>query len=227
MLLNLQETELAMLAHKKRLQEIETALADDEAVREAQAAVSSAEDALKPLRAHLKDLEFQMQTNRSKKQTTEQRLYSGSVKNPKQLQEMQQEIEALGRWHDELEERQLMAMLEIEEAEGDLKAKQAHLEAVTAAWQNAHQDLLAEQDERRTAFQELGQKRAELRQKADAEALAQYDGLRPRKGNRPMAALDDRSCSVCGVEQTSVIVSQANSGQLVPCASCGRILVRR
>ena len=47
--------------------------------------------------ARLRDMELEIAAAVEKRQTAEQRLYSGEVQNPKELQDMQMEVEALAR----------------------------------------------------------------------------------------------------------------------------------
>ena len=116
-LYELQQIDLTLIQHNKRLQAIAAQLADNAAVQTAQAAIDDAEAALKPLRTKLRDIELQVQSTRTKRETTEKRLYSGSVTNPKELNDMQNEIASLKKWLSELEDRTLEAMVEVEDAE--------------------------------------------------------------------------------------------------------------
>src|SRR5688572_14994668 len=92
---HLQEIELNLLRHQKRLNEIATILGDDQAVLAAQTLLADAQKALVPLRTKARNFELEIQSNGQKAQQTEQQLYSGKVKNTKEMQDMQSEIAAL------------------------------------------------------------------------------------------------------------------------------------
>src|SRR5262245_20321565 len=109
-LYHLQQIELAITRGHQRLNDISTALTNDSAVNAARQTVESAIKAVSPLRAKVRDLELEIQTTAQKSKSTEQQLYSGSVKNPKTMQEMQQEIESLKHRGEQLDERLLEAM---------------------------------------------------------------------------------------------------------------------
>lgn len=225
-LYHLQEIELAILHGQKRMSEITTALADNAVVKSAQEQVTAAQTSLKPLQVKMRNLELEIQSNLQKSKATEQRMYSGDVRNPKELQDMQQEIEALKHWQGELENRLLDTMVAVEEAEGRLAEKQAELERATAQWETQHRDLLQEKEliEQRM-IEQRAQHTAALTQ-VTPESLKVYTSLKPRKNNQPMAALQGSSCAVCGIEQTSAIDQEVRRGhQLVACIGCGRILV--
>jgi len=59
------------------------------------------------------------------------------------------------------------------------------------------------------------------------DALKEYNSLRASMANRPVAALREKSCTICGIEQNGGIISAVNKDDsLVKCQNCGRILVR-
>jgi predicted nucleic acid-binding Zn-ribbon protein len=226
-LYKLQEIDLAIQQHEKRLDEIHEQLADNAAVQAAQAQVKAAEDTLKPLQANMKDIDLQIKSTQQKRERTEQRMYSGNVKNPKELQDMQQEITSLKKWTRELEDRLLEAMVAVEEAEAVLDTAQSNLRDVTDSAAAENDDLLNEKQQLEDELDDLNAKRPQAVERIDAENLGLYNKLRPKKGNRPLARLKaDATCAACGVRQNAVIAKQVQQGaDLVRCSNCGRILV--
>lgn len=227
-LYHLQELELGILRARKRLQEIAAALANSETVQAAQAQVNSARKTLTPLQTRARDLDLEIQSTAQKARATEQHLYSGQVKNPKEMQDMQQEIQSLSKRHVELENHLLETMVAAEEAEAALHEAEALLVGVTAEWESQHTELL---DEKKTlehqATQLLEQRKIALTQ-VEPENLKIYEALKPRKNNHAVAVLNGKSCSMCGVDQTMAIEREARQGhKLVYCENCGRILVYR
>lgn len=224
-LYHLQEIDLTIQQHRERLRAIAAQLEDNAAVQAAQAQVDAAEAALKPKRAHLRDLELQLQTSKDKQQRTEKRLYAGSVKNPKELQDMQNEIESLKIWHLELEDRILEAMVAADDAQETLDDQQTTLRETTEQFEREHADLVKERDERHAQLEALKQARAQAITDIEPASLQRYKALRPQKGNRPVAKLDGSNCGVCGVQQNNVIMERVRGGEWVNCTNCGRILV--
>ncbi len=94
-LLHLQDLELALVRGQKRLQEITAALGNDAQVSAAQAELTTAETTLSPLRARARNLELEIQGNTQKAKASEDQLYSGKVKNTKEMRDMEAEIAAL------------------------------------------------------------------------------------------------------------------------------------
>jgi hypothetical protein len=227
-LYRLQEIEVNIVRSRKRVTEIAAALASSETVNAARTNVESAEKTLQPLLTRARDIDLEMQSARKKAQDTEQHLYSGLVKNPKEMREMQQEIDALNRRHAELETHLLETMMAAEEAEGTLQTAQAALAQVTTAWESDHQQLL---DEKRTLEAQVAQmldRRRGMLGGIAPDALKVYETLKPKKGGQPVALLNGSTCMMCGVGQTMAIEREVRQGQsLVYCANCGRILVQK
>ncbi len=226
-LYKLQKIDLAIQQHQKRLTEIHDELADNAAVQAAQAQVKQAEDTLKPLQANMKDVDLQIKSTQQKRQRTEQRLYSGNVKNPKELQDMQQEIASLKKWTRELEDRMLEAMVAVEEAEAVLEDAQSNLREVTDAAAAENDDLLTEKQQLEDELDDLNAQRPQTVERIDADKLSLYKKMRPEKGNRPLARIkEDDTCAACGVRQNAVVAKQVRqSADLIRCGNCGRILV--
>jgi uncharacterized protein len=227
-LYQLQQVDLQIVRQQKRLDEIAVQLSDHQPVENAQIAVTQAHQKLAPLRAQTRDLDLELKSVQQKSQQTEQQLYSGSVKNPKTMQEMQQEIEALKRRAGELEERLLDAMMQSDDVQAALDQAEDILAATTEQWETAHAGLLQEQAELQQSMQQLQEKRKEALKPVQPDSLKQYMTLKPRKANQPVSVLKGNSCTVCGIEQTMNVVQSVQRGdQLVPCINCGRILVDR
>ncbi len=225
-LYNLQKIDLQIIRVKKRLNEIALLLKDNVAVTEAQTQVAAAEKKLIPLKTQARNLEFDIQSTVEKSKGTEELLYSGRVKNPKEMREMQQEIDSLKKRRGDLEDRLLEVMMTVEEAEGELQNNQSNLITSQSAWANQNQALLDEQAKLQTQLTAEQERRKTALPNVKPESLKIYDTLKGKKANHPIALMQDRSCAACGIEQTLAIVTEAKRGEtLVYCLNCERILV--
>lgn len=227
-LYRLQEIELGILRFQKRLNEIAQTLADSRAVAEAQQQVLTVQQALTPLQTHARNLELEIQSNTDKIRAADQHLYSGRVRNPKEMQDMQQEIQSLKKRGSDLEDSLLEVMQKVEDMEASLTEAQTVLQQATAEWESQNRQLLDEQTRLKAETERLQQQRKQALAGVSPESLDVYNSLKPRKHNQPVAVLEGDSCSACGVEQTRAITSETDrSASLVKCLSCGRILVRK
>src|ERR687886_568955 len=102
----LQDTLRALAA----LQQIDTQIQRARRAQAARQAANTARDTLHRLTAEQKDNELKEEAIETKRKNYQQRLYQGSVTNPKELSNIEREIEALGRQRSDLDGRILELM---------------------------------------------------------------------------------------------------------------------
>src|SRR5258707_7307615 len=110
-LLQLQGIDLEMDVKRARLRAIEIALGDDPTVQMAQRDLVEAQGDLHSARVSIQNLEFDGQNLGQKIADVDSRMYSGKVTNPKELQDLQNEVNSLRHRRDALEEKQVEALL--------------------------------------------------------------------------------------------------------------------
>lgn len=227
-LYRLQTIDLAIAGHQKRLQIISAELGTNDEVTAAERDFQAAQDALVPVKTRARDLELEIKSVGEKAAATENRLYSGTVSNPKELQDMQEEIASLKRRRAALEDDLLETMIDVETREAFLQETRQTLEQVRQDWAADQGDLVIEQQTLQETLAGLQQEREAALGDVDPASLEQYRAIAPRKQGRAVAELDDATCTICGYRQTSTTVQQLRQGnELVKCANCERILVIR
>ena len=152
-------------------------------------------------------------------------LYSGSIKNPKELQDLQKDIASLKKHLVTLEERQLDAMLQTETTGAELEKAKTDLALVQSRLGNEHKKLLDEQTELLSHLDRLGREREAAVTPIDSPLLATYEDLRKQKRGVAVTEVDDDACTACGTTINASLKQNARSQkQLAHCPSCGRIL---
>ena len=225
LLYRLQTLDLTLAQRRARLAEIVAELGKDESVALARQGLDAANQALKPWQARSRDLDLENKSLTQKIQTTDRTLYSGTIGNPKELQDMQEEAASLRRRQDQLESELIEAMLHVDEGQAAVDEAQRALDAAQAAWAGSQADLLAERQRLEHESNDLEAQRARAASPIEAAALSKYESMRLKKHGLVVALLEGDSCARCGVEQTSMIAQQVRQGaELVYCESCGRIL---
>ncbi len=111
-----------------RIRTIEQILSTDLALQQAQNDKAAREATLQSARQKLKQAEDAVQSQTIKIEQNQAALYGGKVKNPKELQDLQNESSALKRYLSVLEDQQLDAMLALENAEQEYEKSGAILE---------------------------------------------------------------------------------------------------
>lgn len=226
-LYKLQEIDLTLSKNKKRLIDIQRLLSNDASIQKAQKDVDKAQSTLKPLQVSLRDLELQVQSTKQKRDASEKRLYSGSVSNPKELQDIEHNIASLKRWQGELEDNQLELMLEVEDAQAQLETAQSTLETVTAQVASKSQNLLDEKTSLEADMTMLSENRVEVVSQLDTADVDLYEKMKTQMASRPISVLTpEGNCTICGVLQINTHAQAIRrSDDLMRCTSCNRILI--
>lgn len=223
-LYHLHQVDSEIATKKARLREVLQAQKGNAALERARAQHEKSSAALSEARAQQKELEFELGQVTKKRQQSEDRLYSGKVTNPKELEDLQREIESLGRRRDDLEDEVLEAMMAVEGAQEEDAETGATLETLEAEWEEDKASLAQEQDELATRLNELLARREEQTARIDGKFLTAYEKTRSKRGTA-IAVLEDGMCSACGVRASAGKVRSAQVGELVRCGSCDRLLV--
>jgi hypothetical protein len=217
------DAEAAIL--RDTLVEVERKLAGDEALDLARAALEEAESAVAASQRDQRRLDGEIAGYTAKTEPEEKRLYDGSVKNPKELGNIQREVESLkaarGKLEDELLE--LLARLETESAlRATLAAQLAAQEARRAA------ELVSLQSEatRLGGLIAAAEAKSQVqRLKVPPVSARLYDEVRRRKGGMAIARITGGTCGGCRISLPDQLRRRALNSEIpAQCPNCDRIL---
>lgn len=224
LLYRLQHIDDEIRESKRRLAEVVRLQTESSALKEARQREGAAAAKFQKWRARQTDLNLELKSLNDKARRSEQRLYSGVIKNPKELTDLQQETESLVRRRQVLEDELLETMIIAEEAEADHETAAAALRRIAAEWQQSQQDL---QEEQAILVQRINELNAEREQQAallSPSSLAAYQSAVRSVGPLAVVALSNGRCRGCQVRVPANLVKAADEGQLVTCDNCSRIL---
>ena len=208
-----------------RLEEIRQTLENDKTILEAKKRLAETDSDLEVAQQAVRQAEAEVEKQKVKIEQSESNLYSGNVKNPKELQDLQNEIAALKRYLSTLEDRQLDAMLEVETAEQAKKSALDELERVKSRFAKQNKTLTEEQTQLNKEFERLETERQAAVSPLDAGTLALYEELRRQKRGLAIAGVSDGACAACGTTLTPAQFQSARStSEPYNCPTCGRIL---
>jgi hypothetical protein len=187
---------------------------------------TEAQHALTAARAAMRDLELQQKTVEAKKAEEEARLYGGKVRAPKELQALQDEVEALQRQRERLDEKLLVLMDDLESCRVREKATKQALTSATVALRERMTAFNAQAETMKAQAQALAAQRTATAKAVTPELLKRYDTLRGSKGGIALTALaDGNTCGGCKMGLPSSIVVRVHEGKaIVLCDNCGRML---
>ncbi len=151
------------------------------------------------------------------------------VNSPRELENLQSEVQSLHRRQSDLEEVVLDVMERLETAQSALTEAAAERQQLAVSLA----DVTAARD---TALAELGEqsvkaidRRVEVAASIPADLLDLYDKLRAQHGGVGAAALRHRRCQGCNLTLNTVDLNAmraAPDDEVLRCEECRRILVR-
>jgi predicted nucleic acid-binding Zn-ribbon protein len=222
----LQEIDLAMDRARARLQEIDEGVQETEELAEARQLKIEKEEVLSGLRAKQRELEWEVDQVRSKASEMEAKLYGGTVRNPKELSDLDTDVRALKAQASKREDVLLALMEEAETAEGEWRAAETEYSRIEADWSANRKVLLDEKAELEPEVQRLQLQRTEQLSEIDRASLRLYEILRERRAGHAVARVEQGMCQGCRITLPMSVLQKTRTGAgLVQCVSCERILL--
>jgi hypothetical protein len=222
-LYQLQEVDLEIEAEEQALNGMLSQLGDDSPLTQVRNKLAAAERQLEELKRRQHEVEWEIDDLVSKITALEEELYSGRIKNPKELASLQHEVEILKEKRSQLENKALEVMEQVETAGASLASDRRQLEAQEAEWQRRQQQLSTEIESVKGKLAELKEKREQCLAGISPQVVEVYERLRKHKG-QAVVKVERGICRGCRISLPFGELQQARSGNLVQCSSCGRIL---
>lgn len=171
------------------------------------------------------DAEWTLEDVNRRLKVQEQRLYSGTVSNAKELQSLQQEVQRLRAQQSRQEELTLEVTDAAESLQEISQRKGAALKQAEEAWQQEQVALNTRREQLETHKQELQAKRAQLAAHLGPDLIKRYESMRRMKQGRAVSKVEQDSCQWCRVILTPSELQRVRiSAELQTCTNCGRIL---
>lgn len=222
----LQEIDLRRDARRALIADIEARLGETEELVAARERLISAEAEVDRLKRLQRDLDNKLEDLDAKIRPLETKLYDGSIRNPKELTDLQRDVESLKTRRGKLDDEGLALLDALEAVTAALVQAQGELRRTEAAWKADQAEL---RDEKARAETELSHLEAERNQRAqgmEKPAIGLYEALRAIKQGRAVARIERAACQGCRLTLPTHIVQRVRAGDiLVQCPSCERILV--
>lgn len=224
-LYDLQEIDLEIDAKRDALSEVMSRLGDSAVVDQSRLSLAGDEERLAELERSQRELEREVEDLQAKAAVSEERLYGGTVKNPKELSSLQEQVANLKGKMKGLDDKTLDIMSQLETVHQQVSSKRQELAKVEEEWQEEQASLSQEQAELNSVLATLEQKRKDLASKLDTASLELYQALRRIRQGKAVAKVEQGLCQGCRIALPMSELQRAKIGQeLVQCGSCERIL---
>jgi len=159
----------------------------------------------------------------------EERLSSGAITNPKDLESLQHELGALERRISTLEDEELEVMERLEDAQKRLSAVTADLEAIKGELEQVTTARDAAIEVIDTEAGTITAEREQIVTQVPDDLLALYGKVRDQYGGLAAGALRARRCEACRLEINGADLREIATkpdDEVLRCPECSRILVR-
>ncbi|HEU0075779.1 MAG TPA: C4-type zinc ribbon domain-containing protein [Dehalococcoidia bacterium] len=222
----LQEIDLRRDIRRAVIADIESRLEETETVHNARQAVADSEDDLQGLQRLQRSFDAKLADLDAKIQPLEKKMYDGSVRNPKELTDMQKELDHFKTQRGKLDDEGLELIEAIEQTTRLLSEQKETLEQAETSWQQEKTQLLDQKAVAESDYASLEEQRDNHTAEMDRGMLGLYESLRTSKSGRAVALAVRGQCQGCRITLPTHLVQRLRGGGLlIQCPNCERILV--
>jgi len=222
-LYQLQEIDLELESNEQALSQMVSKLGESQAVVKARAELTLEQQRLDELKRQQHSLEWEIEDIVGKLATAEEALYSGRIKNPKELTSLEHEVDGLKTRRIQFEDKVLEIMEQVELATASVATLSSELERLEVEWQSQQQRLSVDIERLKAVLSDLKQKQEVLSTTIEPQAIEFYRRLRKQKGVA-VAKVEQGRCRGCRILLPTTGLQRTRGSNLVQCSSCGRIL---
>ena len=225
-LVELQSVDNELGVRRARLEEIARLLGDDAALRALARQLHVHQGEMDLALSKQGELDDAIGGYSARVEAAEAKLYGGGVTSPRELQDLQADVNMLKRHRGEQEDALLVVLEEVDEARRKRDATAGSLESQTAAWKADQQSMTEEQARLEEEAFELELRREDLVALIPPTEVALYDQVRRSHPNHPVARMHNGACDACRVGVPTRMQIEVRAGSRPNrCPNCGRILL--
>ncbi|MBI2866703.1 MAG: hypothetical protein HYX97_00030 [Chloroflexi bacterium] len=222
----LQQIDVQLARQRAALEALKAKLKDSAVVLHLKRELVDIENQARQAEQTRKSLELEAKDLEGKAKEVDLKLYSGTVKSPKELVALQQDSEMLKRRQGEKEAAGLEQMSALEQMETQRTDLVQRLQREETTWEAEQRELRAQAQAEEMKLRELEAQRAESAAEVDPALLRQYEQMRAQRvGGIVIAKIQQGLCQGCRI---AVPVNDARkaraSREVVLCNSCRRML---
>lgn len=231
-LLTVQEldTRADQLRHRRAVLPERARSAEAEAARDQLvSALAEADQRRAELQKEQRRLEDDVALVQDKTGEVDRTLYGSTGRGARELQALQDEVNALKRRQRYLEDQILELMEQLEPVEARRAQLEQRLAEQAEVADGLATELTAAEAEIEAEFDQVLRDRAGAVEGVSEELVREYEGLRSRLGGIGVARLNRATCDGCNLSLSAAEVSRIRKqppDALVYCDECGRLLVR-
>jgi uncharacterized protein len=168
-----------------------------------------------------KDRVFQEES----KKAVDKRMRMNRIKNIKELQALQREIDQARQANGELEEEIIKFMQEIDTLRAQIKAKEAEMIALQGEWQQQQESLQGQISGIDKAVSEAASRRQSIASQLANDLISRYELIFSRRGGTAVVEVSGGICQGCYMNIPPQLGNEIiKNDKLHLCPSCQRII---
>jgi len=182
-------------------------------------------ESAKSLSGELTDLELKQKSIDDKIKRFEKDLYGGKIVNPREVENINKEIDMLKRQRGDCDIRVLELWELVPPAKAEAEAAQKSVDALKAELHEFQKGVRAQQVKMEQEFKRLTEERSAAQAGVAPSLIARYDAIRNRHGGIGMSRIEkNRTCGMCGTSLPTKTIEDVKEDRLITCEECHRIL---
>jgi uncharacterized protein len=221
----LQALDIKIAQYNSQIAHINSIISDENELKNIQKVLEEEKNSLRRLEQQLKETSFLNSSLRIKTEQNESSLYSGTIKNPKELQDLQNEIKSIKKQIVTEEEKELDLMLSVEKQQSIVDEYNTRFNTETALKRGQNEKLVQELSLLQKEMDNIHVERVAAEKSLQKNDLEIYNRIRQHKGGIAVVDVIDNTCSSCGAEISQAEWQKARiSSEFIFCQGCGRII---
>ena len=162
------------------------------------------------------------------KKIMDKRMRMNRIKNIKELQALQREIDQIKQRNIELEEALIQIMVEIDGIKGNIKAKEDEMAQIQSEWQQKRQEMQSQISGIDRAVSEAATRRQTIASQVAGDLISRYELIFSRRGGTAVVEVAGGICQGCYMNIPPQLWNEIiKSDKVHLCPSCQRILYCR
>ena len=159
------------------------------------------------------------------RKTMEKRMRMNRIKNIKELQALQREIELIKQSNAQMEEELIRLLEELEASGAVLKGKEEELKKFEMDWGDKRKEIEEELARLEQGLEEASELRQNIAAQLDGDLIERYELIFSRRGGTAVVAVAEGICQGCYMNIPPQLCNEIIKGErLILCPSCHRIL---
>lgn len=159
------------------------------------------------------------------KKAMDKRMRMNRIKNIKELQALQREIDLIKQGNGVLEEEIIRLLEEVEAGAASLQEKVEDLSRVEKEWEEKRQELKSHTHKIEESIAAASTVRQQIASSLEPNLLSRYELIFSRRGGTAVVAVSDGICQGCYMNIPPQLLNETiKSESLTMCPSCHRIL---